>query len=331
MQDSKGAEPAKLPAIVPPTLCQPMRLADGQLRHGRLWWPQRTEPVAMLCIAPGLGEHGGRYEDFVPPFLTAGWGVAVLDLQGQGLSPGRRGCIHSYDSLLADVAACLDLARGITDPARFISANLNTANLNTANSPATPRLDIGRLQALPGRKVFLYGHSMGGNLVLNTALRLQVKLDGAISSSPMLRAVRPLSRPAMAVARTLLRFMPNYQLKAPVRTEYLSRDADALQKYRDDSLVHRLVSLRLGAALIDSGVWALENAETLAVPTLLMHGLADPITDARASQEFARRAGNCCEAKFFPDLLHDIHREIGRQDVFDAIFAWLDRQLSKSC
>ena len=294
-----------------------VQIAPGIRRFGRSWWPTNTQPLAVLCIIPGLGEHSGRYADFAESMGPAGLALVSLDLQGQGLSPGRRGCVESYDSLLGDLAACVQLGRCIAEEVGSQRAE-----------DGQTLLDLTRANLSVDRKVVLYGHSMGGNLVLNSVLRKIARPDGVISSSPMMSAGKPMSKAYLACARFLMRLFPNYQLKAPVKTEYLSRDTAEQSAYKNDPLVHRLVSLRLGASLIDSGQWALEHAAELDTPTLLMHGMLDKITDPVASQEFAKRAGAICTGKFFPDLLHDTHRDIGRDAVLEAMFSWMRERLS---
>ncbi len=81
--------------------------------------------------------------------------------------------------------------------------------------------------------------------------------------------------------------LPHARLTAPVRREWLSHVQGEQLAYRRDPLMHRKLSLRLGAGLLDSGAWALEHADQVQIPTLVLHGDQDRITDAGASQEFA--------------------------------------------
>ncbi len=58
-----------------------------------------------------------------------------------------------------------------------------------------------------------------------------------------------------------------------------------------------------------------------------MHGGADPITSARASQEFARRAGDKVTLKIWEGMYHEIHNEAVQAEVFRFMLDWLDRQM----
>jgi alpha-beta hydrolase superfamily lysophospholipase len=294
-----------------------LELPAGERRFLRTWWPKEKAPSAIMCIVPGLGEHTGRYESLASSIAGTGAGVAAIDLQGQGLSPGWRGCVTSYEALLDEVGGLVRLARGGDELQRLAAEEdwQPERRLSLADWPED--------RALP---VCLYGHSMGGNLVLNAVLRHMARPDRMIASAPMLRAVQPPSPATVRLARMLLKVLPHYRLKAPVRKEYLSHDPSEREAYGSDPLVHRCISLRLGAGLIDSGIWALDNAERLDRPCLLLHGSEDRITAPEASQEFARRAqaaGAPCELVVFPGMLHDLHRDEGREQVIERIAHWL--------
>ncbi len=277
-------------------------LSDGS-RRAFYSWPRnapsidespglRTGPASLL-IVPGLGEHGGRYAACAKVFANAGFDVHAIDVLGHGLSPGKRGCIQSYEGLLDEIEVAL----------RAIAKM----------KPGVPQL--------------LWGHSMGGNLVLNYLLRKKYLPQLAISSGPMLRATRLPSSAFLWLARRLAILMPNYQLQAPVDYAHCTRDPRQREQMMQDKLFHRRLSLRLGAALIDSGQWALEHAGELRTPVLLVHSEQDQITSAQASAEFAKKSPQFCQLKLLADQLHDVHRDLGSESVLDSMCDWLRKNL----
>lgn len=301
-----------------------LELPDGQRRFARCWWPASGHVEALMCIAPGLGEHSGRYMPLADELTRSGIGVVSMDLHGQGLSPGGRGCVRSYESLLVEVQCLVRLARGSAALGEFATqvprAKGDVAELDvpTIKLTAWPRSD--------DQPVSLYGHSMGGNLVINSVLRGLADPERVIASAPMLRAVHPPGPWLTRLIRVLMHVAPNYRLKAPVRTEYLSNLQSEKDAYGRDPLVHRRVSLRLGAGLIDSGIWAMENAARLDRPCLIMHGTSDKITDPVASQQFAAAAiaaGAPCRCQLYPGMLHDLHRDQGKDQVIADIVKWV--------
>ena len=75
----------------------------------------------------------------------------------------------------------------------------------------------------------------------------------------------------------------------------------------------------------DSGLWALEHAAEFPLPLLLMHGAADPILSAKASQEFAQKAGDKVTLKIWDGLYHEIHNEPEKDQVFAYMLDWLGK------
>jgi len=68
----------------------------------------------------------------------------------------------------------------------------------------------------------------------------------------------------------------------------------------------------------------LEHAATLKLPTLLMHGSADRLSSAQASQEFAAKAGNFVTLRIWDGFYHELHNEPQKADVIRLMIDWLD-------
>ncbi len=227
----------------------------------------------------------------------ASLGVAVqaIDLVGHGRSPGRRGCIESYDQLLDDVHMSL----------------------------------LHSQQSFPKMPQFLFGHSMGGNLVLNLAMRRPhdvAGISGLIVGSPMLRAAQMPKERIMDAGRWLATKVPNLRFKTPMVVTKLSQDRRAQDAYLRDRWVHRNMSLRLAANLVDSGAWALKNAYLLKPRTLLMHGSDDKLTCPKASSEFAQSAEGNVTFKAWHGCRHELHDDLQREPVFDYMTHWMKQQ-----
>ncbi len=269
-------------------------VADCQ-RFYHSWIPDALSPWAALTLVHGFGDHGGRFADMGTSLASFGIAVQAIDLVGHGRSPGRRGCIDSYDQLLDDVS--LSLRHSIE------------------NFPKVPQ--------------FLFGQSMGGNLVINLALRRPLEIEtanGLIVGSPMLRAQTMPKERVMDAGRWLATKIPNWRIKAPQVAAKLSADRRAQDAYLRDRWVHRTMSLRLAANLVDSGQWALDNASLLQLPTLLMHGSDDTLTSPKASQTFAEASNGKATFKLWAGCRHDLHDELQRERVFDYMTRWMKQR-----
>ncbi|MCA9127791.1 MAG: lysophospholipase [Planctomycetales bacterium] len=247
-------------------------------KYMHLWEPEN--PQALVCLVHGLGEHGGRYHSLGNAFAEQRILTVAFDQQGHGKSPEMRGCIGSYEALLDDIQSFTAWA-----------------------------------QSEFGLTPTLLGHSMGGNLVINLALRRPTSVSSCIASSPMIHAVRTPNRIFEAFAKILMRLAPNYRLHSEVEPAHLMSDPVEQKLLSDDELFHSQLSLRLGGALLDSGRWALANASRLSVPMLLSHGTNDSRTCPQASQMFASRAPDYCELAILQGMLHDPFRDLDRDRI----------------
>lgn len=271
----------------------------GAKRFHHSWLPESSSPWAILTVIHGFGDHSGRYAGMGTSLASLGIGVRAIDMIGHGRSPGRQGCIDSYDQLLDEVE--------------------NSVAQSTQMFPRMPH--------------FLFGQSMGGNLVLNLALRRPESLSGVsgiVAGSPMLKATKMPKENFMNAGRWLATKIPNWRIKTPVVVSKLSSDRRAQDAYLMDRWVHRNMSLRLAANLIDSGLWALQHAWMLKHPTLLMHGSDDALTCPAASQCFADATEEVVTFKSWAGCRHDLHDDVQRERVFAFMVHWMKRRCISS-
>ncbi len=255
-------------------------------------FPSENPPKAVICLVHGHGEHIQRYEHLAKALNQADYSMVGFDHRGHGQSAGKRGHTPSYETLLDDIDAFLTEIR----------------------------------EYHPNVPYFLYGHSMGGNLVLNYALRRNPELKGVISTSPWIKlAFEP---PAIQVfmGKVMDKIFPAFIQSSGLATTNLSRDPEVVRAYEEDPLVHDKISARLFVAMYESGLWALEHASEFPLPLYLVHGSADKITSATASREFAEKAGDKVTLKIWEGFYHETHNEPEKEEVFKSLIAWLDAQ-----
>jgi alpha-beta hydrolase superfamily lysophospholipase len=188
--------------------------------------------------------------------------------------------------------------------------------------------DIGCLVAKcsPELPRFLYGHSLGGNLVLNFVLRRQPKLAGVVSSSPLLEPGTAPSFWKLAMATALGRLWPSFLFDSGLTAADLSHDRQAVEAYQSDALVHPYVSARLAVQMLAAGRWALTHASRLALPLLLMHGDQDRITSLAATRQFADRASRMCDLFVSNGQYHELHWEANRAETINRVIEWLNNR-----
>jgi alpha-beta hydrolase superfamily lysophospholipase len=180
----------------------------------------------------------------------------------------------------------------------------------------------------PGLPTFLYGHSMGGNEVINFTLRRKPDLKGVIATGPLLRLAFQPPAAQVGLARMMNGIFPAFTQKSGLELAALSRDQKVIDAYVKDPLVHDKITARLFVELFDSGEWALSRAAEFTLPFLLMHGSADRLTSANASREFAQNGGGNITLRIWEGWFHEIHNEMEQAEVFKVMVDWLNMQLA---
>jgi alpha-beta hydrolase superfamily lysophospholipase len=161
--------------------------------------------------------------------------------------------------------------------------------------------------------------------VLNYALRRKPDLNGVIATGPWLELAFQPPAAQVRLGRLMNGIAPGFTQHSKLDTTGLSHDQTVVSAYENDPLVHDKISARLFVAVYESGLWALEHAAEFPLPLLLMNGAADPITSAKASREFAERAGDKVTLKVWDGLYHEIHNEPEKVEVFEVMLDWLGK------
>jgi alpha-beta hydrolase superfamily lysophospholipase len=260
--------------------------------HTRRWEPDG--PIkAVVGLVHGLGEHSGRYGDLAARLTDAGYAVEAFDLRGHGASGGRRG-----DTRFGETFGDVD------------------------------RLLAGAAERFPR---FLYGHSLGGLLVLSYTLSRRPPLAGVIASGPALHnALRDQTAKVLAV-RLLAPLFPHLALPAGIDDTLISRDPAVVAAYRADALRHDRATLGFGRDALGAADTALAAAAMFPVPLLLLHGGADRLTYPTGSRTFAAAlAPERCTLTVYEGLFHEVHHEPEQDRVLDDVVAWLDGRLDNT-
>lgn len=275
-----------------PATAVEVRLERGLKLPGRVWCADR--PRALVAIAHGLGEHSGRYAALAADLVLARCSVVALDLPGHGEAPGPRGDVPSWDQLRDQVV-----------PSMFTV-----------------------LRGMPGQPMelpnVLLGHSLGGVLALDFALAHPRALVGVVAASPGLRVGMPPWW-KLALSRAARVTTPATGFGHGLDEAAMSRDPEVLRLRTSDPLVHDRISPRLYFSFNEARQRVLRKARRLAVPALLLQGMADRIVDPRGALEFNVAAPHgMVRLLTYPDACHELFNDPGRAQPVKDLLGWLD-------
>jgi len=264
---------------------------DGTILRGRIW--AADTPKAVMSLVHGFGEHCGRYADMAAHLNAQGISVIALDLRGHGRSDGARGYCADYDLLLGDIDALLSRTR--------------------ADYPALPHS--------------LYGHSMGGGLVLNYRLKSpSADIGCVIASAPFIAPADRISGVQRILVKCLGKIAPKISLGNKIDGSKISRLPAQQELYLSDPLNHGALGVGLAIGMVEGGEWISENAKNWTTPLLLVHARDDQLTRFESSETFAKTAENC---RFiaYENCEHEIHNDTPRADVYAEMTAFIKAQI----
>lgn len=258
--------------------------------------PANQAPRALICLVHGFGEHSGRYAHVAQMMTDVGFVVCAMDQRGHGRSQGKRGYTPAY-------------SQSITDIGTFITTSQ---------------------RRFPNLPTFLYGHSMGGNMVLGyTLFNRPQTLRGVVSTSPWLRLTTPPPRIQIMSAKLVSKFMPTYTITSEFEPLVLTHDPAVDEAYNSDPHNHGEMSTKLFLGVSENGEKIIQQASKFPLPLLLVHGTADGVTSHAASVEFAASAPTSTTTfKEWPDLYHETHNEPEQKEVIQYTIDWLNDQLN---
>ena len=248
----------------------------------------------VIIITHGMGEHSMRYTEMSDFYTNEGYTVISFDIRGHGLSEGKRGHTPGYDFLMDDIERV------------YTQVKKDYASL----------------------PIFLFGHSMGGNLVLNFLLRKPNSICGAIVTGAYLKLGFEPPKWKIILAKLSSSIWPTLSQPTELELDALSRNKEVIRKYENDELVHDRITSAFFINVHFAGQYVIDHANEIKTPLLVMHGMEDRLTSPKGSQEFASNAGENVHLKMWDGLYHELHNEPEKQEIFNYEMGWMNKLLN---
>jgi alpha-beta hydrolase superfamily lysophospholipase len=268
-----------------------LRSADGTELFWRGYVP--ADARAVVVVAHGLGEHSGRYQNVVDELVPRRFAVYALDHRGHGRSDGPRAYVQHLSLVVDDF--------------EMFRAHV------CARHPGAPR--------------FVLGHSFGGLVVLAHATEHPNSAEGIVLSGPASASAGRTSFATVARYRVLGWVAPRRGVLY-IDPALVSRDANVVEAYRADPLVHHgAVPARTVAEMRARARRLPREVSRVETPMLLMHGGADQVVPPDATRLLATRVGSRdLEVRIFDDMYHEIFNDPERAAVLGCAATWLDQR-----
>ena len=168
-------------------------------------------------------------------------------------------------------------------------------------------------------------------MALSYARQHPDRLAGLIVTGTALQDALELPPWKRSLATVLSRVTPSLKMNNGVPLSGLSHDPAVATAYEADPLTHTWGTPRLATEAEVVRAQIRQSAPTWRVPTLMLHGGADPICLAEGARQFvAQTPPGLVEYHEYPGLYHEIHNEPDREQIFHDIEAWLNTQLQRA-
>lgn len=262
---------------------------DGTQLVSYLWEPEGQGVKACVVIVHGLGEHAMRFDEYAAFFASKGIAVFSMDLRGHGKSPGKRGHTAPRSRILEDVD--------------FLCYHAE--------------------KTYPGIPVFIYGHSMGGNIGLAHRLYGAYRPKGYVITSPWLILYKPIPPFKVALMKLLSKIKPDLCIKSNIESGNITSDEAEAAIHRADTAKHGFVSIQTGVDCENYAGEILKRAGEDHERLLLMHGADDHICSIDASRKFMEKAGNGCMYREWQNCRHELQHDVRRDAVKTVILDWV--------
>lgn len=275
----------------------------GEMLFYRYWLPAdvMSQKAAVIAIH-GVGAHGQHFWVLGQNLAARGFSTYALDLRGHGYSEGPRGD-------LSDMAAVVD---GILDLAHFLVGGCK------------------------GRPVFVLGESFGANLVMMAAARGDPSISGIILSGTALEPTETATGGSLAAtAAAYIRYLPYLLFDSQARVvditgreERVSRDPEEVRRSKTDPLRNNVQSPRTFAEIYLVIGQSYDIARKVHVPSLLLQGGHDLVTEPSAVWRLRDALGTDETAVvIFPEAYHGLFFDPDTPKVLDTIADWLDKRV----
>lgn len=254
-----------------------------------------SDPKAAVIALHGLGDHSGGMANLTRWLAEHGFAVYAFDLRGHGRNPGTRGFIRKWEEYTDD-----------------LNAFRRKVEREQSNVP-----------------LYIAGHSLGGVISIDYALRQSAGLAGLVAIAPALSyEMKPAEKLLVAVLGVV---KPDFTVTSKADYTGLTKDPEIRLRLAADELRHNSVTPGLGRGLMKAIKRIEGGAHALRLPFLLQYGLADPVTPPGKLRRFFDAIPSGGKERIeYPDMLHRPYDDLERETFLADLTGWLDRMTAET-
>ncbi len=251
------------------------------------------QPRAVVILVHGLGGYSGRFFELGPYLAKSGLQVYAIELKGFGESRSTKGHIDNFREYTKELKSLVETAKKMHS----------------------------------GKKIFIFGESMGGLITLDFAVHHQGIIDGIILISPAVKDKMPYTLKQRADVFRAALFDPMKFFPAGFKAELFTRDPVMVKRINNDPLEVRNLTAKFFLSILKAIIFVNMKPRAIKLPVLMLLAGKDKMISAEAAEAyFKKMRSKDKEIKWYPEMYHALYVDKDREAVFRDIVSWINKR-----
>ncbi len=263
---------------------------DGKVFY-REW--NCMDPKAVIILVHGMGGYSGRFFEMGPYLARSRFQVYAIEQRGHGESFSVKGHISNFKLYTQDLKALVEFAK----------------------------------KENPGKKVFIFGESMGGLITLDFSMHHQKLIDGIILQSPAIQDKLPMTPAKKLSIFVSSIFDPMRLYGSDFDAGMFTRDKVMAKRVDNDPLEVRKFTAKFYQAILKTIIYVGMMPRRLKLPVFMQLAGHDLMISAEAAEKYFKKIRSKDKTlKWYPEMYHAIYADKDREIIFKDIIDWMNQR-----
>jgi lysophospholipase len=268
-----------------------LKSRDGDVLY-REW--NCPTPKAVIILVHGLGGYSGRFFEFGPYLAKSGFQVYAIELKGFGETSSAKGHIDNFKIYAEQLESLVGTAK----------------------------------QLNPGKKIFMFGESMGGLITLDFSIHHQKMLNGIILMSPAVKDKMPYTTKQKIEIFKAAMFDPMKYFPAGFSAELFTRDPVMAKRINNDPLEVRNMTAKFFLSILKAIMFVNLHPRRIKLSVLMLLAGHDKMISAEAAEKYFKKMRSKDKTlKWYPEMYHALYTDKDREQVFKDMVAWINNRI----
>jgi len=267
-----------------------LKSIDGKVLY-REW--NCIDPKAVIIFVHGMGGYSGRFFEMGPYLARARFQIYAIEQIGHGEHPGTRGHVSNFKLYRKDLKTLVKFAK----------------------------------EQNPGKKIFIFGESMGGLITLDFTIHDQKMIDGIILQSPAVQDKLPMTTAKKLDIFISSIFNPLKYFGSDFDAGMFTRDKVMAKRIDNDQLEVRKFTAKFYQAILRTIIFVNMMPRKIKIPVFMQLAGHDLMISAEAAEKYFKKISSKDKTlKWYPEMYHALYTDKDREIIFKDMIDWLNQR-----